>query len=116
MLCTLLQSHYAEQFHSLLFGLFSFASCYQSRNYYVLQGCELRKQLVELEYKSDMLVAEGGKFPAAHPAKLFSVEVYAAAVGLVKCSYKLQQGCLSGSARSYDAYDLAPVDFQVYFL
>ena len=51
-----------ENFLCSLLGVGSFLAGYKCRDHYILQCGEFGQQLVELEYKTDVLIAESGQF------------------------------------------------------
>ena len=53
--------HECKQFFGTLLCLAVALSGDESRNHDILDGCELRQQLMELEHKADVLVAEVGE-------------------------------------------------------
>ena len=82
-------------------------------NHDVLDGGELRQQLVELEHEADVAVAEVGQPFLRQRGDIGLVDDHRTAVGTVQCADDLQQGGLASSTGAYDADHLAFVDVQV---
>ena len=83
------------------------------RNHDVLDGRELRQQLVELEDEAHVAVAEVGELLLRERGGVDAVDTYRTAVGTVEGADNLQQGGLAGAAGADDADDLAAVDVEV---
>jgi hypothetical protein len=60
MVHPVLKTHKAEVADSFLLHILSGAPCYPTRDANIFQRIELREQMVELEYKTQVLVSETG--------------------------------------------------------
>ena len=107
------QSHEGEQFFGAFLRLPASLSGDEGGNHDVLQGGELREELVELEHETQVLVAEVAEFPGVEAAHVDAVHGDAALVGLVEGSDDLEQCGLAGSAGADDAHHLSFVNMQV---
>ena len=107
------KTHKLQQFLSTLLGGLLRGACYVGRYHDVLQGGELRQQLVELEDETYVAVAEVGQLFVGEGGNVDGIDVHAAAVGTVQCAHDLQKGGLARSAGAHDADDLATIYVEV---
>ena len=105
--------HELQQFLGTLLGFTVGCARNVGRNHDVLDGCELRQQLVELEDKAQMAVAEVGKFLLRKGGGVDAVNTDRSAVGSVEGADDLQQCGFSGAAGSDNADDFAFGDMQI---
>jgi len=85
-----------------------------SGNTYILQRAELRQQMMELKYKTDMPVAECRQRTPLELIHLFSLQKDLALRRLIQCTQYMQQGALPGTGRPYDTDDLTFLDSYIY--
>ena len=78
------KSHEIKQFLGSLLGLSVRQTSNIGGNHDVLDSCKLREQLVELEYKAYVLVAEVGEFLLGELGNVNTVNTYRTAVGTVE--------------------------------
>ena len=69
---------------------------------------------MELEHKTQVQVAEARHLPVFQFRHIHSVDEHAAPIGLFQCAENLEQGGLSGTARTDDTHDFALLDVEVY--
>ena len=84
MVHPLAQAHILKKIRGRRFGIPVRTAGYECRNHHVLQGVELRQQMMELEYESDFLVAEGCQLAFAEGRDVGAVNEHPAAVGTVE--------------------------------
>ena len=111
-----------QELHGLLGRLLHGVAGYERRQADVLQGGEFGQQVVELEDKTDIAVAESsqsllvqvGDINGASLARCLGVGIqYPSAVGAVQGAKQLQQGGLAGSGGSDNADYFASPNGQV---
>ena len=107
------QSHKLQQLLGTLLSLLRRSACNISWNHDILDGSKLGQQLVELEHKTQMLVAEIGQFLSRQATGVDAINNHLSAIGTVERTDNLQQGGLTGSAGANDTYHLALVDMKV---
>ncbi len=73
----------------------------------------LSKQLMELEHKADMAVAECGKFLLPHTVDLCTVNNHRTAIRHIQRTHDLQQGSFTRSTGAYNADNLPFLYLQV---
>ena len=105
--------HELEQFFGAPLSLAMGCAGNVGWNHDVLDGRELGQQLVELEYETEMTVAEVGQFLLREGSGVDAVDTYGAAVGPVEGADDLQQGGLAGSTGADNADNFAFGDVQV---
>ena len=107
------QSQQIQHFEGGRLGFAATQTGYQGGYHDILQCRELGQQLVELEDEADAAVAEGREFFLLHAAYFGTVDAYHTRVGRIERTHDLQQGGLSGTAGTYDAYYFAFLYLQV---
>ena len=107
------QVHEGEEFLGTLACLLPAHPTDEGGYHDILQCGELGQQLVELEDKTDVAIAEMGLFLLAQPGDVLAIDDDLTAIGLVQRAHNLQEGRLAGSTGSYDTYDLAIPYLQV---
>ena len=80
----------------------------------ILEHGELGQQLVELEHKTDVAVAEVGQLLVLQREHILSLVAYLALLWRIECADNLQQGRLAGTAGSHNRHNLALVDVEVH--
>ena len=78
------QSHEVEQFLCALFGTFPRESCDIGGNHDILNRRKLRQELVELEHKTEVLVAEVAQLLRGEGGSVDAVDTYRTGVGTVE--------------------------------
>lgn len=115
------QAQVFEQRHPLFFHFCFGFSGNPARYANILQGTEFGQQVVKLENKTDVLVAESGQLTVVHAGEAGIVELNGAGIGLIECSQDVQQGALSGTGRTDNTDDFSPFyrninTFQYFYL
>lgn len=87
-------------------GLFSFPPRYERRHGHILQGRELREQLMKLEYESNVEVAEFRQFAVFEAKEVGVVKEHASGIGAVESARYLKQRGLPGARRPHDCHYL----------
>ena len=83
-------------------------------NAYILQGGEFRKEVVELEYETDMFIAEGRNFPVVQKIDLYPVDLYLALIGRIEGAEDMKEGTFPGTGRTNDTGDFALPDIDIH--
>ena len=107
------QSHEIEQLLRTCAGLFRRGTRDIGRNHDVLDGRELGEQLVELEHKPQMAVAEIAQLLRGQGGDINAVDHDASRVRTVEGADDLKQRGLTGSRGADDTDDLTAVDMEV---
>ena len=79
----------------------------------VLDGGELRQEVVELKHEADFLVAEGSQLGVIQFADLSAIDNELSAVGLIQCADDVEQGGLACAGSTNDAHNFAFGDMEV---
>ena len=105
--------HEFKNFRSRLLGFLLSSSGNEGWYHYILQSRKLRQQLMELEHKADMAVAECGKFLLPHTVDLCTVNNHRTAIRHIQRTHDLQQGSFTRSTGAYNADNLPFLYLQV---
>ncbi len=105
--------HEFKNFRSRLLGFLLSSSGNEGWYHYILQSRKLRQQLMELEHKADMVVAECGKFLLPHTVDLCTVNNHRTAIRHIQRTHDLQQGSFTRSTGAYNADNLPFLYLQV---
>ena len=97
--------------HRLALGLGHTAE--HERHGHVLDGIEVRHQIVGLEHEAEMALPERGQFPLVQIGDDHAADAHAAARGLFHAGELVEQGGLAGAGFAVDAADLPARDAQV---
>ena len=106
MLCTVGESHHAKEFLGCIEGIRATAPCDEGRNHDVLYGCEFWQELVELEHKTNVLVAEGRERLFLQGQHICAAYQDTPSIGRIERTHDLQQGSFASTTGSYDAHYL----------
>lgn len=94
-------------------GLFGRGAPYQGGQHHIFDGRELRQQLVELEYKTNLLVAEPGQLLIVVLIDINAIDKYLSGGWPIEGTENLQQSCFAGTAGAHNRNHLTLGDFQV---
>ena len=107
------KSHEVEQFEGAFLRLRRAFATDVGGYHDILEGGELRQQLVELEDEADVLVAEVAQLVRREAHHVDAVNADSTTIGFVECTHYLQQCCLAGTARADNAHYFSFVYMQV---
>ena len=103
---TVFQSHHFQEPYRTLTGLLPLPTPDKSWQHYIFQGAKIREQIVKLENKTNLLIAEVRNLLITQFRKVSSSKNNTTASGMVQSPQDMKQGTLTHPGISHDRHSL----------